>query len=118
MWTQQEGKRVGSGIVTYLRPAHGHEGGHEVHVDGVTVRVLPDGATTTRARAGVIREALTTEVVAGGARVAYLVGRLVLAGATNLEVDGKPLIPRSGGRWRLDLAGDGEVRATWLGGDR
>lgn len=126
-------QEIGPAVVQYLRSTdHGHEGAHDVALAGLTVRVLPDPRTTARKRSHTIREALGTISDLQGAvfklegleepvefdPVAYLIGSLVLDGATNIEVDGEPVLPRpsAAGQWTVELRDDGEVVATYLGG--
>lgn len=131
-------QEIGPAVVQYLRSTdHGHEGAHDVALAGLTVRVLPDPRTTARKRSHTIREALHTidavtrvpldmayvsdqdsDALDGFDPVAYLIGSLVLDGATNIEVDGEPVLPRpsAAGQWTVELRDDGEVVATYLGG--
>lgn len=118
-------QEIGAGHRQYLSGTHSHEGGHDVALAGLTVRVLPDGHTSPRKRSQAIAEALQTVPVLAGASdsfdpVAYLVGVLVMEGARRIEVDGVDLFPAPPaiGQWRLDLVGDGHVAATFLGDDQ
>lgn len=93
----------------YLR-GPGTEGAHDVAFPaGRVLRVLPDGRTTTKMRAVVIRRALEAELGLDG-----VVGGLVLAGATNLELDGTVLVPF--GRWMVELRDNGEMSARYVKG--
>ena len=112
MWKPEGTPKLVEGVaVQYLRHGHNHEGAHRIlHDDGV-IDVYPDGVNGTRARMVAMRAALSL------CSIEAVVGYLVLNGVTNLAVDGVPLFDSSGaGRWRIDLAETGEVRATWIGG--
>lgn len=130
-----EPQTIGAGTRQYLESGHSHEGGHEVLLDGFTLRALPDGRTTPRNRSQAIAGALQTIEELRGAvckyegleepvefdAVAYLVGSLILAGATNLHLDGEPVLPAAdtpNAQWVVELRGDGTVEARYLGGDR
>ena len=112
MWKPEGNERLINGIpVQYLRNTHLHEGAHRIVHRDATIDVYPDSSHGTRARAATIRRALTQLTVEG------VVGCLVLAGVTNITVDGTPIVSASSvGRWRIDLADTGEVHATWIGG--
>lgn len=109
---------VGAAEVQYLTDSsHSHEGGHRITVDSREVLVLPDGRTTGRNRRAVI-----TRVLAGEPNpVETLVGGLVLAGATNITIDGNPILtadPTVIASLRLDVHRVGEtidVTVTTLG---
>jgi len=89
-----EPRKVGSADVQYVGSSHhAHEGGHEVDVNGQTLLVLPDGRTTARRRSHVITQALDAECEDPQHLLYRVVGALLVAGATNLHVDGEPLIP-------------------------
>jgi len=109
-------KLIDSTFVQYLRHSHSHEGAYQVTMDGAELVVLPDPDIGTRKRAGLI----ASGIAHGNDTMNYLIGYLVIAGLTNLTLNGAPLIDDStrAGHWRLDLADTGEVRATWIGGSR
>ena len=46
-----------------------------------------------------------------------LIAAVLLAGATNILVNGNPIVAvdDSAGQWRLELAHAGQVRATYIG---
>lgn len=87
-------------------------GAHEVLVSsGERLIMLPDSTTTARKRTGAVSVALGDD----HSVLAAIIGELVLAGATNLWLDGKPLFPRDRtGRWIVELARDGEVEMRYL----
>ena len=122
---------IAGGEAQTIRATVTNETGHVVTLNGRTLRVLPDGVTTSKKRSYTISQAATAAlmvnvrselVVEKGVHandyqidpVAYLVGCLVVAGANNLELDGVELCPRSTATvaWRVDLAGDGAVHIT------
>ena len=96
--------------VQALRSGHSHEGAHDVTVDGRTLRVLPDPYTTGRQRSDTIRRAV--DDLNGGLldRIAVVAGYLLVAGATSLELDGRPLVGQQGeqliGSIDVDVYGD------------
>lgn len=103
---------AGSAMVQYLRGAGG-VGGHDVYLGtGETVRMLPDSTTTARRRTGAVQAAVEGNV----SLLAQLVGALVVSGATNVLVDGKPIMPNTGGRWIVELADGGEVSMRYVEG--
>jgi len=109
---------AGGAEVQYLRSQHHHEGSHEIRFsDTETLWVGPDGVTTARGRIGTAAEAYGDAHGALLDPVAYVVGRLVLVGATNLKLNGEPVIRRRDGtvQWVVELHDDGEMRATWTG---
>lgn len=116
-----EPQEIGAGLRQYVQSSHHHEGGHYVELDGHTLLVLPDGRTTPRNRSQAIADALqATAAVEGVDRVSYLIGRLVRIGATNLRLDGDPLLPEPAtpaGQWVVELRGDGSVDARYLGAE-
>lgn len=118
-WQRHDERQVGRHLVLRLRAAHSHEAAHDVAVHGQVLRVLPDGRTTARKRSDIISEVLTGHADNGSAReiLDSLVGALVIAGATALELDGTALLPTSDrrGQWRVVLNDDGTVAATYLG---
>lgn len=99
--------------------SHAHEGGHRLALDGRTVEVLPGGPTQARNRSHVITRVLhDTEGMPDSTRLETLVGALVLEGATNILIDGTPVVA---GRvpiasLRLDVDDDGTISVTSLGG--
>lgn len=102
--------------VQTLRSAESSEGAHDVHLTGHTIRVYPDGTTTTRKRYDTISRAATAASAAAratdGDETAFFVGLCVTAGLTRLEIDGTPLIDREQpliGRIEADVYGD-EIR--------
>lgn len=102
----------GAGVdLQYLRSGAG-VGAHEVLVSsGERLIMLPDSTTTARKRTGAVSVALGDD----HSVLAAIIGELVLAGATNLWLDGKPLFPRDRtGRWIVELARDGEVEMRYL----
>lgn len=115
MWRPHRPLRdLGSAQLQALRAGHSHEAAHDVTVGDRNLRVLPDGHTAARRRYDTILRAYDSESVD---RLALVVGSLVLIGATNLELDGRPLIPNAGrrGEWRILLNDDGSMAATFLG---
>jgi hypothetical protein len=100
-----------------LRAPHSHEVAHELVLGGRTLRVLPDGRTTARKRSYNISDALTAHgQLPETDLLALLVGWLVIDGATNLELDGLPLMaPTPSAQWRVLLNDDGSIKATYLG---
>jgi len=107
--------------VTCLRSQHGHEGGHDLTIGDDTLRVLPSSRhhTTARKRLRVLEHAYgAAQGVDGVDTVAYVVGSLLIAGATNILVNGTPIVAvdDSAGEWRLELVHAGQVRATYVGG--
>lgn len=81
--------------ITYIPPARlGGEGSHQIDVAGRTILVKGDGRTTTRKRYQAALRGYQTASNAGlldqiGAEA--VVGSLVLAGVTDITVDGEPL---------------------------
>lgn len=112
---------IGDAEIQYLRSAdHGHAGGHQVTLYGRTVVSLPDPHTSTSKRSRAISVALGSLQAAPSHHidpVAYLVGCLVVIGATNIEIDGVPIVERQAAEveWQVHLRTDGSVEATWLG---
>jgi len=84
-------REIGAGIVRYLDGGHAREGGHLVALNGREVTVLPDGRTTARQRS----QAITAALQAAPDPLADLVGTLILAGVSNLAVDGIPIVGES-----------------------
>jgi len=121
MWILESTREIGPGAtVTYLRPQHGHEGGHDFTIGDDVLRVLPSSRhhTTARKRLRVLEQAYgAAQAVDGIDTVAYVVGSLLLAGATNILVNGDPIVAvnDAAGIWRLELAHAGQVRATYVG---
>lgn len=119
-----------------VRAAITNETGHDVTVDGRTLRVLPDGRTTSRKRSWVISEALAVaHAVQANQKplihdgevyvvdpITYVTGALVLAGATNLWLDDQPLNPTPAVPavdLRISPTGDGQgVEVRLLNGGR
>ncbi len=103
----------GGGEVTlqYLR-GPGGVGAHEVLVSSeYMLTMLPDATTTPRKRTGAVSVALGED----HSLLAAIVGELVLAGATNLLLNGKPLIERERtGRWIVEMFKDGEVDMRYV----
>lgn len=123
---QRDPKVIGDASIQYLRSdqTHGHEGAHDVTLGGLTVRVLPDGHTTARKRYDTILEAVTTAQAVTRWKVdlhfdpvAYLVGYLMTAGLTSIEIEGEPVFarPEAKGQWLLELRDDGTTEAKWMG---
>jgi hypothetical protein len=79
--------------------------------------MLPDAATTIRQRTGAVSVALGED----HGLLPAVIGELVLAGATNLQLDRghgdsytwEPLFP-SAGQWVVEMADNGEVRMRYL----
>ena len=104
--------------IEYLRAGHGHEGAHDITLpNGDKVRVYPTPTTTTRGRSRTILTAISDVYGLPGVNVtAYLVGMLILLGATEIDVNGDRLGPEGGhGEWRVDLHDDGTLNATYRG---
>lgn len=104
--------------VQYLR-GPGHVGAHQLTVyeagsdEPGKLLVLPDPTTSARKRS----ECVSVALGENHSGLAAIIGELVLAGATNLLLDGRPLFPRSGaGRWVVELVEDGEVTMRYLEG--
>ena len=103
---------AGQVTIQYLR-GPGNVGAHEVVVDGEhTLTMLPNTTSTARKRTGMVSVAVGGK----GGLLATLIGELMLAGATNLLVDGKSLLPNVEGRWLVELADAGEVKMTYWAG--
>lgn len=113
--------------VQTIRAGISNETGHDVVIAARTLRVLPDGVTTSRKRSCIISDALAQAealLYPGPERddtaIALLTGYLLLNGATNLWLDGEPLTPPPAvpaGQWVVTLTGDGGVDARFLGGE-
>lgn len=108
--------------ITYINPAgHGHEGSHQIAVAGRTILVKGDGRTSTRKRYQAALRGYQTVSDAGlldqiGAEA--VIGSLILAGATNITVDGDPIFEPDKGRVAtliIDISTDG-VAVTTTGG--
>lgn len=124
---QGDPRTAGPGEIQYLGDSsHQHEGGHRIAIAGREVLVLPDGRSTARNRSHVITRVLH-EAAAGGTDsetvISTLVGALVLSGATNITVDGAPVLPSTEeviAALRLEII-DGEagptVRVSSIGGE-
>lgn len=130
-------RAVHGATVQTVRAGITNETGHDVAVGDRTLRVLPDGRTTSRKRSCIITDALAAIEVAETTRkrlkngdsiervdpVAYVAGSLLVAGATNLWLDGQPLTPSPAvpaADLRITPTGDGlgiEVRLL-NGGER
>jgi hypothetical protein len=108
--------------VQTIRATLVNEAGHEIAINGRRLRVLPDGGTSSRKRSCIISEALAASERVEGSwldPLAYLVGSLLVAGASNLWLDDEPLVPQPqdpAGQWVVTLAGDGSVDARFVGG--
>jgi hypothetical protein len=98
--------------------SHGHEGGHRIAVAGREILALPDGRTTARDRSHAITRVLHADQPDALDRLEAVLGSLVLAGATNILVDGQPLIgdDTPAVSLRLDIFGNGTLNVTSLGG--
>lgn len=106
--------RVIAGIeVQYVSSStHSHEGGHRLTVNGRTVLALPDGHTTARQRSHAISEALQETDGHEPAGFYAVVGALVVSGARNIEIDGRPLLTdnaRTVASLRLDVTQIGDA---------
>lgn len=109
--------------IEYLAPAdHGHQGSHRIAVAGHTVLVKGDGRTSTRKRYQAAfrayQEAVDRDAVPE-IGLQLVIGALVLAGATNIDVDGTPLFDT--GRTHvttlvIDITSDGGTTVTTTGG--
>lgn len=124
-----EPRAIPGGHAQTIRTAVTNETGHDVTLTGRTIRVLPDGVTTSRRRSYIISEAPTAAHVANRAidrydpqeaaidPVTYLIGALVVAGATNIELDGQPILHRTPATvtWRVDCHSDGDIRISRIG---
>ncbi len=90
-------REVGPATIVYVRdPGHRHEGHHRITVAGKQVVVKGDGATKSRSRLGAAKRALSAASERGGSdndALEQLIGALVLCGATNVTVDGQPILP-------------------------
>lgn len=102
--------------ITYIPPSgHGHEGSHRITVAGREILVQGEGRTTTKKRFHVAQKAYQAAREAGaldqiGAEA--VVGALVLAGATNITVDGEPIHEPERGRLAtivVDVASAGDA---------
>jgi hypothetical protein len=116
--------------VQTVRAAFTNETGHELHHGLHTLRVLPDGVTTSRKRSCIISESYAAVQHAQASHdqycqadeahldpLVYVIGALVAAGATRLELDGVPLTPI--GTRGIDLAirvTDDELVVRKIGG--
>lgn len=144
VWRPAVKPRTVAGAVVQTERAHlVNEVAHRVETGDVTLRVLPDGDTTARKRSCIISEALAAvdeanrrlEKLAGDGYpaerldpAAYLVGRLILAGAWRIHRlhpdDGgepTPLVPerrQAVGEWQVTLLSDGHLEARYLAGDQ
>jgi hypothetical protein len=86
-------RTVGEVDIQYVGSSkHSHEGGHEIALDAHTLLVLPDGRTTARQRSHALSEALQAVSIPEASLLDTVIGRLVRVGATNLILDGEPLI--------------------------
>ena len=96
--------------VQALRSGHTHEGAHDVTVNGKTLRVLPDPHTTARQRSDTLRRAVDDLESGTVDTIGLMIGYLVAAGATHLELDGQPLVGPTGdqliGQIDVDVYGD------------
>jgi len=103
----REPRQVAGFDVQYMASStHGHEGAHQVALDGVSVLVAPDGHTTARNRNAVITRALDAIEAGESTALEAFVGALVLGGVTNILVDGQPILgdtPDRVGSIRLDM---------------
>jgi hypothetical protein len=119
-WTPVVEPRVVAGAtVQTIRAAATNVAGHDVTVDGRTLRVLPEDVTTSRKRSCIISEALAAVDGMQLDPLAYVAGRLLFEGASNLWLDQHPLTPQPGEatvEWVVTLAGDGTVNARFVGG--
>jgi len=82
--------------VQSLRSGHTHEGAHDVTVNGKALRVLPDPHTTGRQRSDTLRRAVDDLESGTVDTIRLMIGYLVAAGATHLELDGQPLVGPTG----------------------
>ena len=115
--------RIGDAILTYQPDrSHRHEGAHRIVVAGRTILVRPDGRTTGRKRSDAIRHALdaaSKPETASRITVEAVVGALILAGASNIEVDDAPLLdsaPTAIAVLRLEVTSDGTISVASIGG--
>ncbi len=102
---------AGDALLQYMR-GPGGVGAHQVQLStGEMLTMLPESTTTARKRTGCVSVAVEGK----GSLLAAIIGELVLAGATNLLLDGEPLIRReSTGRWIVELVKDGEVEMRYV----
>lgn len=119
-----EPRLVAGATVQTIRASTTNVAGHDVTVTGRTLRVLPEGLTTSRKRSCIISEALAAVDGLGVDPLAYVAGMLLLEGASNLWLDRdgtrRPLTPQQGAsavQWVVTLAGDGSVHARFVGGN-
>jgi hypothetical protein len=118
-------RQIGDAKVEYIPDrSHRHEGSHSITLAGRKILVRPDGRTSGRRRLAAVKRALdatsdpsTMSVVA----VEAVVGALILAGASTIEIDGVPLFrpePEPVAVLRLEVTDDGRISVASIGGSQ
>ena len=103
-------------MIEAFRQRPGTETCYRIRLRDVEIVSWPVDDMTARRRRNLIAAALEGETSS-----AAIIGRLILAGVTELSIetqDGTRRITAqpttAAGRWRLDLADDGRVAARWI----